>query len=85
MAQHGQDGWYIGPALEHYRCYTVYITKTRGDRIVETVEFFQKHSPYHFPHPKIWQLRLQGILLALSYIHNLPAYSVRLATHKQLP
>jgi hypothetical protein len=20
---HGQDGWYIGPALEHYRCYTV--------------------------------------------------------------
>jgi hypothetical protein len=26
-APHGQDGWYIGPALEHYRCYTVYITK----------------------------------------------------------
>jgi hypothetical protein len=39
-APHGQDGWYIGPALEHYRCYTVYINKTRGNRIVETVEFF---------------------------------------------
>jgi hypothetical protein len=39
-APHGQYGWYIGPALEHYRCYTVYITKTRGDRIVETVDFF---------------------------------------------
>jgi hypothetical protein len=39
-APHGQDGWYIGPALEHYRCYTVYITKTRSSRIVETVEFF---------------------------------------------
>jgi hypothetical protein len=38
-AQHGQDGLYIGPALEHYRCYKVYITKKRGDRIVETVEF----------------------------------------------
>jgi hypothetical protein len=25
-APHGQDGWYIGPALEHYRCYTAYIT-----------------------------------------------------------
>jgi hypothetical protein len=37
-APHGQDGWYVGPALEHYRCYTVYITKTRGNRIVETVE-----------------------------------------------
>jgi hypothetical protein len=23
LAPHGQDGWYIGPALEHYRCYTV--------------------------------------------------------------
>jgi hypothetical protein len=38
-APHDQDGWYIGPALEHYRCYTVYVNKTRGERIVETVEF----------------------------------------------
>jgi hypothetical protein len=29
-APHGQDGLYIGPALEHYRCYTVYINKTRS-------------------------------------------------------
>jgi hypothetical protein len=39
-APHGQDGWYIGPGLDHYRCYTVYINKTRGERIVETVDFF---------------------------------------------
>jgi hypothetical protein len=39
-APHGQDGWYIGPALEHYRCYTVYINKTRGERVVKTVVFF---------------------------------------------
>jgi hypothetical protein len=39
-APHGQDGWYIGPALDHYMCYTVYITKYRSDRIVETFEFF---------------------------------------------
>jgi hypothetical protein len=37
-APHGQYGLYIGPALEHYRCYTVYITKTRSNRIVETFE-----------------------------------------------
>jgi hypothetical protein len=37
-APHGQYGWYIGPALEHYRCYTLYITKTRGERVVETVD-----------------------------------------------
>jgi hypothetical protein len=48
-APHGQDGWYIGPALEHYRCYTVYITKTRGDRIVETVDFFPEKFTVLFP------------------------------------
>jgi hypothetical protein len=30
-SSHEQDGWYIEPALEHYRCYTVYITKTRSE------------------------------------------------------
>jgi hypothetical protein len=48
-APHGQDRWYIGPALEHYRCYTVYITKTRGERIVETVDFFPENFKLPFP------------------------------------
>jgi hypothetical protein len=39
LAPHGQCGWYIGPSLEHYRCYTLYINKTRGERVVETVDF----------------------------------------------
>jgi hypothetical protein len=51
-APHGQDGWYIGPALEHYRCYTVYINKTRGERIVKTVDFFQKSSNYRLSQHK---------------------------------
>jgi hypothetical protein len=46
-APHGQDGWYIGPALENYRCYTVYITKNRSSRVVETVDFF----PHRFKLP----------------------------------
>jgi hypothetical protein len=49
LTPHGQDGWYIGPALEHYRCYTVYITKTRSNRIVETVEFFPQKFVLPFP------------------------------------
>jgi hypothetical protein len=48
-ALHGEDGWYIGPALEHYRCYTVYITKTRSSRVVETVEFFPHTFKLPFP------------------------------------
>jgi hypothetical protein len=51
-APHGQDGWYIGPALEHNRCYTVYITKTRGDIIVETVDFFPGKFTLPFPSPQ---------------------------------
>jgi hypothetical protein len=35
---HGVDGYYLGPALDHYRCYQVHITK-KGTRIVDTVEF----------------------------------------------
>jgi hypothetical protein len=35
---YGVDGYYLGPALYHYRCYQVYITKTLGTRVVDTVE-----------------------------------------------
>jgi hypothetical protein len=48
-APHGQDGWYIGPALKEYRCYMVYITKTRSERVVEKVEFFTTEVPLPFP------------------------------------
>jgi hypothetical protein len=51
-APHGQDGWYIGPALEHYRCYTEYITKTRGERVEETVDFFPETFKLPFPSPQ---------------------------------
>ena len=39
-APHGHHGWYIGPAPKHYRCYQIYIPKTQGTRICDTVEFF---------------------------------------------
>jgi hypothetical protein len=48
-APHEQDDWYTGPSLEHYRCYTVYITKTRSNRMVETVEFFPHTFTLPFP------------------------------------
>jgi len=27
---HGNTGWYTGPAMEHYRCYNIYVPKTRA-------------------------------------------------------
>jgi hypothetical protein len=37
---HGKMGWYLGPALEHYRCHRCHITNTNSERISDTVEFF---------------------------------------------
>jgi hypothetical protein len=76
-APHGQEGWYIGPALEHYRCYMVSITKTRGDRIVETVEFSPKKSHYHFFQLKMWLLNPQRTSLMPYFIRNRQAHFVR--------
>ena len=36
---HSTSGYYLGPALESYRCYTVYVTDTRTTRISDGVEF----------------------------------------------
>jgi hypothetical protein len=43
---HAFVGWYIGPALKHYRCYTVWATKTRQERIVNQLIWF---PPKPFP------------------------------------
>ena len=44
-APHGVDGWYLGPAPDHYRCHRVYIPRTCAERISKTVEFFQHDCP----------------------------------------
>ena len=44
-ADHGVVGWYIGPALNHYRCYLCYIPSTNGVHVSNTVEFFPHAAP----------------------------------------
>ena len=39
-APHGIDGWYVGPALDHYQCYRVWIPSTHAERIADTIQFF---------------------------------------------
>ena len=46
-APHALDGWYVGPAMESYRCHRVCIPKTRGTRIVDTVTWL----PHKFTLP----------------------------------
>ena len=42
---HGVDGWYLGPSPKHYRCYRLYVPKTRAERITRTVQFFLHQCP----------------------------------------
>jgi hypothetical protein len=71
-APHGQYGWYIGPALELYRCYKVYITKTRGHRIVETVDF--PPEKFTLPFPSSHDLATQAAAeLTHALLHLQPA------------
>ena len=48
-ATQGYEGWYIGPALNHYRCHTVYANHTAHKRVADTVEFspHSKKMPYN--------------------------------------
>jgi hypothetical protein len=40
---YGLNGWYVGPAMEHYRAHRVYCSTTGHERISDTVEFLPKH------------------------------------------
>jgi hypothetical protein len=37
---HCIEGWYLAPAMKHYRCYKVWIPETRATRIADTLAWF---------------------------------------------
>ena len=42
----GEPGWYVGPALQHYRCVTCYFPKSRSQRVCDTVTFIPTVLPF---------------------------------------
>ena len=46
MAFHGLDGWYIGPAPQHYRCVTCYVPQTRKEIVSDTIKFIPTYIPF---------------------------------------
>jgi hypothetical protein len=42
-APHAVDGWYIGPAMHHYRCFRVWIAETHAKCISDTLSWFPSH------------------------------------------
>ena len=43
-AEHGSRGFSIGPALNHWQCYRVYMQETKSIRVSNTVGFFPPQS-----------------------------------------
>ena len=43
LAFYGEQGWYIGPATNHYRCITCYIPKTHREIIADTATIIPRH------------------------------------------
>jgi len=44
-APHGIDGWYLGPALRSYCCYTVWAANTQAQHITDTVAWLLSKIP----------------------------------------
>ena len=44
-AFHGVQGWYVGPAPDHYRCVKCYIPTTRSEIISDTIKFIPEYVP----------------------------------------
>ena len=45
-AYYGEEGWYISPSMEHYRCVKCYLSSTARERDVDTLQFFPKTVPF---------------------------------------
>ena len=51
-ATRGYEGWYIGPALNHYRCHTIYANNTAHEQVADTVDFPHTTEKCHTDHPR---------------------------------
>ena len=52
---HGDEAYYLGPVLEHYRCYTFFVLSTGGIIICATEQLFTTDiaAPMLLPTTKI--------------------------------
>ena len=41
---HTKDAWYVGPALNHYRCFRFWMPKTKAFQIAKTEKFYPTYT-----------------------------------------
>jgi Reverse transcriptase (RNA-dependent DNA polymerase) len=44
-APHAVDGWYIGPALDSYRCFRIWVWETKRERVCDTLSWHPSKVP----------------------------------------
>lgn len=69
---HSIDAWYIGPRMEHYRCFTCWILETGGTRDADTVEFFPQQIPFPTTTPDTYLRQTAADLLSILTSKKLP-------------
>ena len=74
----GHDGFYVGPALKHYRCYRILNKDTHAVAISDAVKF--RHHYLAEPSPSVED----KLLHALHAINNTMARSMTTTTNEQL-
>ena len=57
---HAEKGFYLGPALQHYRCHNVWVTRTAAQRIIDTIKWLP-HGNIKMPYPSRESLILAAI------------------------
>ena len=73
---HGAELWHIGPAMDHYQCYTIIINKTNANQIMDTLEFFPHN--YNMLATSLADLAIQAankLIYALHHPHPAGPYS----------
>ena len=75
-APNGEDAWYVGPLMEHYRCVNFYFPQTKETRDVETVNFFPTNVP--FPKVKIEDFLRQAASDIVTILQHPPSTTVPL-------
>ena len=68
---HAEDGWYIGPAMESYRCYRIWLWDSRATRICDTLTWFP--TKITMPLATTADLILAGIMDIQQALQQAPA------------
>lgn len=70
--EHSSNRWYLGPAIEHYCCHSIYICATKAKRITDTVFF--KHEWFSQPavtHATTFVKSLQDLTSEIKSVNNI--------------